>query len=152
VNQEFPPVTRRSIVGEPSQEGYAAFIHYMARWAGTVRLVVRSGLGLSDRGADALRAMHPSLIEQSEASDWPGTRLLDATASIYTFAADELVVGVLIRGADRLYEWQQPQLPEDLGFDRPDGSVLLVTISHEHDGYIEVSPEELELLTQRVPA
>jgi hypothetical protein len=41
-----------------------------------------------------------------------------------------------------LYGWQFPHLPDDLCFYKTDGEVLLVTIAHERDSYLQLEESE----------
>jgi hypothetical protein len=77
--------------------------------------------------------------------------LLGHTALLHTFSFDASVAGVLRRSAYGLYDWQQPDLPEDLAFLRNQRPPLLTSISHERDGFLTLSDEERTDLEARAP-
>ncbi len=82
---------------------------------------------------------------------WPGTQLIGETAEIVTIAPTRMVTEVLADAAPGLYDWRQPALPEDLAFLRADGSVLLATITHERDAFMELAPHEAARAFDAVP-
>jgi len=53
--------------------------------------------------------------------------------------------------AHGLYDWVQPNRPEDLCFLRSDETPWLATIAHEKDAYFELSGEEKQRLTKALP-
>jgi hypothetical protein len=72
-------------------------------------------------------------------------------ATVLRFAMNMAVQDELIGASDGLYGWQQPALPEDLALLRDDGTVILGSICHEHDAYLELSDEEYEALATTIP-
>ena len=50
-----------------------------------------------------------------------------------------------------LYEWQHPDLPEDLFIRQSDGGIWLTSISHEHEAFLRVSRQEAASLLRLVP-
>jgi hypothetical protein len=50
-----------------------------------------------------------------------------------------------------LYEWQQPERPEDLALLRRDGTPLLGSSAHERDGFLVLDEDELERLSLTLP-
>jgi hypothetical protein len=60
-------------------------------------------------------------------------------------------MSVLIEASEGLFSWTQPELPEDLCLFRKDGEPWLVTIAHEKDGYLVLSPNESAALTESIP-
>ena len=58
---------------------------------------------------------------------------------------------ILGEAVEGLFDWIEPELPEDLCILRPDGSPWLVTISHEQDAYFQLSDKEKGELTELVP-
>jgi len=77
--------------------------------------------------------------------------LLEETADVLTFRLERAVVALLAEHASSLYDWRQPELPEDLCLLREDGDAALVTIAHEHDAYLILSPAELDRLEAEIP-
>lgn len=68
-----------------------------------------------------------------------------------TVALSAVVTDVLADAATSLYAWRQPELPEDLAFLRADGSVVLATIAHERDAFMELAPHEAARASDAVP-
>lgn len=136
---------------EPTGETYATFLGLASRWSSTALLVVRGRLGLSESAAALIAQLEPFLLERSDASSWPGTTLLEDTATVSTYRLDPTVVDALAAATNGLFGWQQPELPEDLCLLRPGGEPWLVTIAHEGDAYVVVDPTELEVLRRDLP-
>lgn len=136
---------------EPTDETYGSLLQLVSRWCSTALLVVRERLGLSDAGLALVQELEPYLVERSEATSWPGTTLLDGSATVATYRLDPAVVALLSAATNGLYGWQQPSLPEDLCLLRQAGDPCLVTVAHEGDGYIALEPNELEELRRDLP-
>lgn len=136
---------------EPTDETYASLLQVASHWCSTALLVVRERLGLSELGAALTKQLEPFLLERSDSTSWPGTTLLDGSASVSTYRLDPTVVERLTAATSRLFGWQQPELPEDLCLLRPGGDPWLVTIAHEGDGYVVLEPTELEELRRDLP-
>ena len=119
--------------------------------AARVVLVIRDDADLNEGGRNLLASMEADLLQRDRGASWPGTTLLKEKATILNFVATEAVVKTLATSGVGLYAWQQPELPEDPGFVRSDGSPILATIAHENDAYLEVDDEELAHLIERVP-
>ena len=96
-------------------------------------LVVRGGMRLDPSGERVLARLDPFVRRREKARSWPGTQLVgrghNATVMRYRFGKE--VVGILIDAADGLFDWTQPELPEDLCLMRSKGSPWLTTIAHE---------------------
>jgi hypothetical protein len=88
---------------------------------------------------------------EREVSEWPGTRLLAGTAVLRDYELSEAMTSALGEAADGLYEWCQPSRPEDLVLWGGDGEPWLVTIAHERDGYLWLTPAEARDLVARLP-
>jgi hypothetical protein len=116
-----------------------------------VVLVIRRTIKMNENGIQALTQLEPYKISSVETDEWPSTKLVDDTATVLTYSYEKASVDLLMGCSDRLYGWQQPDLPEDLCLLRPDGSPWLVTISHENDGYLMLSPEEKASLISSFP-
>jgi hypothetical protein len=136
---------------EPTDETYASLIGVATRWCSTVLLVVRESLGLSETGAELMKRLEPYLVARTVSDSWPGTTLLDGTATVSTFRLDPTVVTLLKSAATGLYAWQQPDLPEDLCLLREGGDPWLVTIAHEGDGYVMLERGEFEEIRRDLP-
>jgi hypothetical protein len=80
-------------------------------------LVVRNDMG-SIRGLEEIiNKLKASLIELRCESTWASTTLGDdQTANVYYFQADENAKKIIRLITKSLYEWEMPNLPEDLPF------------------------------------
>ena len=114
-------------------------------------LVVRPTLHLSSRAADVLMNLGTHLEQQWNGSEWPGTRLYDGSAELFRYNFDAECAEMLKQSANALYDWRQPELPEDLCLLRADGSPWLVSISHESDGYLYLTQTEMSRLATALP-
>jgi hypothetical protein len=105
--------------------------------------------GIAEVGRSPLPKLDPFLFAQENVVEWPGTRLLDgdsrtAIKSRYTVTPQS--IDVLKCVAADLYAWSaraESPVPEDLGFLRASGSLVLGTITHEHDAWLELPNDEL---------
>ena len=140
-----------SIVQEPRGDVYRQLIVRSVDHGDTFLLVVRGSPPLSETGQAVMSSLRAFLISRTEDSEWPGTRLLDEKATLYRFSLTPAAAAVLAAAAQGLYSWVQPDLPEDLCVFTADGSPWLVTISHEHDAFMMLFPEEKEALAAQVP-
>lgn len=136
---------------EPRDDAYDQLVDWTASEADRVLLVLRPGLDLEKPGRRILADLSSSQIAEAEASEWPGTRLLDVDhARLMIFALSEEVCAILKRAARGLYEWVQPGLPEDpcfLAGDEP----LLTTVAHEEQAYLTLSALQRARLPYQAP-
>lgn len=139
------------IAREPAGERYRSLIDAGLRYGESLLLVVRNRDPLEQRGAELLTQMQPYLIEVSQEYEWPGTLLYADTATVYRFKFNFASAQVLKDATDRLYNWVQPDLPEDLCILRADGSTWLVTITHEQFAGLDLTEAEYEHFGQDAP-
>jgi hypothetical protein len=141
-----------SLRTEPRGHLYRLILQLAAEETTTAYLVVKPTISLGARGEAALKELGVHEKGRRMVSEWPGTRLVrGGTAELIEYRVSPPLLSQLASLADGLYEWLQPELPEDLGFLRADGSTWLASIAHEHDGYFELSEREHVDLTQRAP-
>jgi hypothetical protein len=114
-------------------------------------LVTRHSIVASASAMAVLDRLEPYLVCAEESSEWPGTQLLGSTARVYRYKLTSDTIFILGEVAERLFDWQQPELPEDLCLIRPDGNPWLVTIAHEEDAYLNLSNDERAALTESIP-
>jgi hypothetical protein len=136
---------------EPEGETYKRLIGAAIRVAASGFVVVRDSIELAPSGRAVLDKLKPFILSETRRDRWPGTVLLDEQASIYTFAVCDGSLEVLLQSAEALYEWQQPERPEDLGFLRSDETPWLLSVAHEGEAFILGSDEELTWLRETVP-
>jgi hypothetical protein len=140
-----------TLTSEPGKSIYDQLIDYSLDYCTIFLLVTRHSISVSKSAKDVLDRLQSFLFYQQEEASWPGTELLEGTATVYRYRLTPESASILTDVADGLFSWTQPQLPEDLILIRDDGSPLLVSISHEKDGYLELSTEERSDLISRIP-
>ena len=113
-------------------------------------LVVRPEMELSARGAHVIEQLTPLIYHVADEDRWPGTQLIGQTASVYHFKFNHESLIALQEFSTRLYQWIQPDLPEDLCLLRSPDEPWLVSITHENDSYLILSEPELAVLTAEI--
>jgi hypothetical protein len=141
--------TRRyDILREPTGDAYRALVSLLET-SGAVAGLVMSQDGVETGGlalavVDALKSV---LVDVQHVTEWPGTELHEGRrARLVRFEIAPASIELLRTRTDRLYGWRLPHLPEDLCAWRADGSLLLGTIAHERDGWLELADDEVERL------
>ena len=115
-------------------------------------LVVRPSLGTSQTLHAFLSRLAPSIVSRKQASEWPGTQLLDGElADVYEVELSHPATETIAASVGSLLDFQQPSLPEDLSLLREDGSPWLITCAHEGDIYLELSEQEHQELQRIAP-
>jgi hypothetical protein len=123
------------IVHDVVGDAYEFLIETCLRQEGTFTLVWRDQFQFGE-SARAIRADLSSLqVRHKKADRWPGTVLIGHDASVITYRVDAAALGVLARPGS-LFGWLAPDYPEDLSFSSTGGSLQLVTVSHENEGWI----------------
>lgn len=93
-----------------------------------------------------VEALHPMLLDESEVSEWPGTKRMSGRALLRRYKFTPETVGVVAQLAQSLFDWQFPALPEDVHLLRADGTVWLASIAHERDAWLELTDDEFASL------
>ena len=101
--------------------------------ADSFSLVVKDTLELKDTGKNILDKLNPFLLKEDYVSKWPGTELLTEKAKLYKYSLNNRSIEIL-SDINRLFDWLQPEFPEDLTFYRKD-KIIFVSISHEKDSW-----------------
>lgn len=136
---------------EPRGSVYRSLCDFAAVKALNCLLVIRDQPAPSAKARGVIESLEPYILSKRRSSEWPGTRLFGHDATVYVIGP-EPAVWALIRGrAEGLFDWQHPELPEDLCFLRQDGSTFLGTIAHEHDAFVELDAAETNELRMKIP-
>ena len=139
---------------EPVGTMYEALVNFLGSTASFVGFVIhRDSVHLTSEARNLLRSLEPYLVRLELVSEWPGTLMVGAHRyqhHVYRLHPD--VVSRLLSLTTRLYEWENPELPDDLHFLRSDGSTMLGSIAHEEDGWLEFDDEELAAFVRSVPS
>jgi len=138
---------------EPSGYNYIDLLDY-ALGECTLLLLVKydEQKQLSQRGKGVLDELAPYLYKMEMKSEWPGTVLFGGEVPICTYNFVPESAAILKKSASRLYQWQRPDLPDDLCLLRSDESPWLVTIAHEDDSYLVLDEDEYLRLLKALPA
>lgn len=140
-----------AVTRQPRDDYYDEFLDWVGARADLGCVVVRPDLGMESAGKEFFRELSPFIQSEIETSEWPGTRLLAGeTASVITFRLTAESIALLKRTARGLYDWTQPDLPEDLGF-LAGNKPIVSTIAHESECYLSLTSGELDELSCRFP-
>jgi hypothetical protein len=140
-----------SIKTEPRDHVYRSLFSLALKWCDTFILVMANERLLHASGRDTLHRLQPFLIARTQESEWPGTKLVGPTATVSRFKLCDETVAILGSVCSGLYDWVEPQLPEDPCMFRADGTPWLVTIAHERDAYMPLSEAERRVVRDHLP-
>ncbi|MUG68977.1 hypothetical protein GNP94_23775 [Paenibacillus campinasensis] len=135
------------ILEEPIGVTYKQLISLAFNICDEFILVKRDQIILNENGKTFIDELKPYIKEIRKQEEWPGTRLFGHYADVYYFDCKDGLEEKLLTRVDRLYEWMQPELLEDLCFYK-NGEEWLVTIAHENEGFIKTT-ERQEILKIR---
>lgn len=137
---------------EPKNSLYQQLITLGSQICREAVLVVRQSNPLDDSGLRFLHHIAPFLKSKTQLKEWPGTRLIVGYAWVHYYNLTPEFIKALLNSTNNLYDWLQPKLPEDLCLIRPDQEPWLVTISHEKDGYLYLTENELNEFLSKWPS
>jgi hypothetical protein len=139
------------LIGEPEGEVYLQLLSCLSMFCETLTLVVR-GTQANSGCNTFIDELKPFFINSVKTCEWPGTNLFGHEATLHRFRLNRGLTTILVRFSNGLYDWIEPDLPEDPCFYRADGSTWLATIAHERDAYLEITSSEHDRLISHVPA
>lgn len=140
-----------TLADEPRGDEYRLLLDEGVRICEFFSLVQRHEQAIDPEAVALILKLKPFMRSEREVSEWPGTQLLGGTATLREFDLSEVTAGMLGAAANGLYEWCQPGHPEDLVLWRSNANPWLVSIAHERDAYLCVTPSELRDLLERRP-
>ena len=135
-----------SFKSELSEREYNDLLDLSLSFCSQALVVIRGSCPLSSRGQDVLSKLEEFEISRERRSEWPGTRLHGADATVVIYKLCVASVSVLKQLSGDLYSWREPNSPEDLCLLRSDGTPWLVSIAHERDAYMELYDREVEAI------
>lgn len=141
-----------TLLKEPQGAEYSGLLRTLSRFCQYALLVVRSTVPLSSYGRETLHELEQDIVIQEARQEWPGTRLYSGCATVYLIRLTRSALETLCSKAHRLYEWEQPLLPEDLCLMRDEVEPMLVSISHERDAYLLLSEDERREIISALPS
>ena len=140
-----------TLLREPKEVEYSGLLRTLSCFCQYALLVVHPRIPLSSYGRETLQELEQDIVIKEERQEWPGTRLYSSSATVYLIRLTSSSLKTLCRKANRLYEWEQPLLPEDLCLMRNETEPMLVCISHERDAYLLLSEEEKQVIVSALP-
>lgn len=130
---------------------YKLLIFSLIGYAPYFSLVTQDPLELSLKGKEILKNLSPFLVSEGDVTEWPGTKLYHGTAKNYVYKLSQESASILLNYTNDIFDWGQPDLPEDLCLLRDDYTALFVSISHENDVYFELTSEDVRMMDKLVP-
>ena len=117
----------------------------LLNYADSFSFVIREENEISQNVKNLISDLSIFLIEEKEVQEWPGTKLLLGNAKIYRFNLSSESAFILHKYDNCLYNWVQPELPEDLVFYKEQQPVF-TSITHENDAYFELDKDGINTL------
>jgi len=138
---------------EPRGVTYAQLVDFSCHIASTMLLIVQNpDTAPGPRIREKLEKLKGFQLNVVLGREWPGTVLLSKNqASIYSYRVASGLSELLKAMASRLFEWVNPEAPEDICFLRDDRRAILTTTSHEEDAYLLITAAEFDVLRANMP-
>jgi len=136
----------------PKDTLYYSLLDFLRLISDKFMLVRREEFSFNDETDTLLNQLSDYLIDKVYSNKWPGTELLsNKKAEIFYFEVNDVTIEFLKEYSNSLFDWIAPKLLEDLCFFRRDGSLILVSVTHEKECWINLKEEELRILTRGFP-
>jgi len=136
---------------EPRNKLYFDLIDFAKSRCRYAWLVIHPRIPLDSSCDLALHTLSMYLYQICTVSEWPGTKLLRSTASLYKYRFSDECAQELKSLTKRLYGWMHPKLPEDLCLMVDEELPLLVSIAHENDSYLCLTEDDFVKLNASMP-
>ena len=130
---------------------YRELLEYSLNHCSEAVVVVRSHLSFGENGKRLVEKLSAFSIPARPNSPWAGAQLFDSQARFVRFTFCKESMQILLDASKKLYEWEQPALPEDLSLFRPNGNDWLITMAHSRQAYLLLSREERAALLAALP-
>ena len=140
-----------NLLAEPIHGTYEKLIWFSLRYCDKFQYVVPHHINQNRSVQEIIKKFEKFQISIKEKSEWPGTKLLRGTATVYQYVLNEESTILLIDSNNSLYSWVQPDFPEDLCLIRTDNTSWFVSTTYERDGYFELAPDEMSELEELIP-
>lgn len=148
---QVPQLLELQVRRDLSGRSFEQLLDLAASIGGRGLIVMRHGEEVHPSASQVAQQLQEYGSVNTNASEWPGTILIDDTATVINFAVNTHSLCVVAAASSSLLSWQHPQLPEDLCFLRPSGQAWLTTIAHEGDAFLQLLPEEVATVAVRQP-
>lgn len=113
-------------------------LYTLLEYSNMFSVVIREDLGINNRIDETINRLSPFLIKKEIVNEWPGTKLLIDSATLYKFHLNRQTITILISTEPYLYNWINPNLPEDIVLYNDDKPIF-ISITHENFAYITKS-------------
>lgn len=114
-------------------------------------LVALSGMELSEAGNQLLERLTPFLIQREETNHYPAATLPWGTLTVCTYRLDAQSRLILSAAAHRLFQWVEPDLPNDLCLLRGE-QPWLVTMASDRVAIVTLDERQRDRLRETIPA
>lgn len=106
-------------------------------------------MGLDPAGSQLVTRLDPYLISIEQSTSTPGSYALSPIA-VHRYRTNPGAVSVMLDASERLFAWQEPDLPNDLFFTIGD-SPFLISLASDREAYFSLTPAQRDLLVQELP-
>ena len=114
-------------------------------------LVTLTGMKLASKAETFLSAAEPFLDDRRQASEYPGGRLPWGTIEVRTYRLVPPTLELIAAAARSLFDWQEPDLPNDLCLLRS-GDPWLITMASDKVAVLVLDPVELAEVVRDLPS
>jgi len=112
-------------------------------------LVVRTDMPLRAEGTALLTRLRPMLLTEEETDTYPGGILPWGTLTVLTYELTPRVLELATKATDRLFDWLEPDLPNDPCFLR-DGDPWMITMASDREAILVLSDGERDRVLNSV--
>lgn len=161
-------ITKRrhyEIVAEPRGEVYRGLISALSSKCSFVLFTLRFQQEPSFLAKAVLAQLSGDISDVRISTSWPGTGFSESyraleedeeysakyAAVVYLFHFTERTLSVLLTQAEGLYEWEFPNLPENLCLLRTDKQACLWSVVPDRFAYLYLTDTEMQHVLEQVP-
>lgn len=139
-----------TFVTNPAGPVYDELLAAGLHGASELCLMMQPRKNTSSQCRAVLARLESFLARAEDISAWPGSQLHSGYFSTrYVYAVNDQVIDIVRAAADSLFDWINPDLPEDPHFLRADGATWLGSTTHEEYAWLELSDLEWVDLSAR---
>lgn len=153
------------IVEEPRGEVYRGLLSALSPLCSFVLFTLRPRQEASLLAKAVLAQLWEDILEVRVSTSWPGTGFEDSyavleedneyaakyAAEVYLLHLTERSLHVLLTVAEGLYDWEFPQLPENLCLLRSDRQACMWSAVPDRFAYVYVTDTEMRGIVRQVP-
>ena len=136
---------------EPSPGAFCDIFDHAVDRCGFAVAVVRPLSRMSPRGEEVLKRLEPFLAEKKVSNKRPGSKVLAENALLYKYKYGAPFSDAVQELNDHLYNWLQPNFPEDICLLRENEEPWFVSCSNKKVSYFSLAEPEKNELVQKIP-